>query len=125
MAAEEELAAALRAVLAENTRLQADNARLRDVLATYPQHQQSIASVLAEMRGLLWQLVDGRGRRVAAVPEGDEDLFEVGSGIPPAPDLTRWMPSDTGPAVQPGSPASDDETGVHIPEEPQWPREEA
>lgn len=120
MSAEDAVVEALKLVRQENARLQAENARLREVLSTYPERQQHIVGVLAEMRGLLWQLTQGVPLRRDGHAVG-QDVEGMHTGIPPAPE-EQWWPTDLGPTVQ----MHDAEpTQVEIPQEPEWPREEA
>ena len=116
MSAELELTEALKLIRQENARLQAENARLREVLATYPERQHHVASVLAEMRTLLWQLVGVGGSVRRRARDGDDALngdTTLGTGIPPMPD-EQWWPRDSGPTltVHP----DDEPTQVEIPE---------
>jgi len=122
VSAELELVEALKAIRQENDPLRTENARLRETLATYPERlSTTIPSTLAEIRGLLWQLV-GQGPQPRMsngqlIPTPDA-LYDMTTGIPPDPEQ-RWWPTDPGPQL-----AVHEETQVQLPEEPEWPREE-
>lgn len=103
MNAEEALVAAMQlqqeAWQQERAQLVAEQTRLRELLATYPAQQQTMLSVLVEMREALWQLSGTGGVTRRVMPERD---WPSAPEFPPAPEMPFW-PTDTGPQpVVPG-----------------------
>ena len=124
MSAEVELVEALRIIRQENVRLQDDNARLRQLIAVLPDRHERLVEVLAEIRGLLWSLVqqDGassRRGRDSGQMSGEDEGFGLDGGIPPAPDVARWPGWHEEPARE-GAGAPSERTQVEIPQEPDW-----
>jgi hypothetical protein len=122
MNTEEALALALQTLQRENDRLQQENARLREVLSTYPERQTMLVRTVADLRDAVHTLL----HQGPLPPTGAGLSHDNGfTGVPPAPDEAWWegygpRPQSETMSMGDGIAPAPEVTLAEIPEEPGW-----